>query len=151
MAPRWSRGESDIEAMVSRGDLEGIKGSATDGGRLLDEARTRLRTGENAADDPSGAFTLVYDAARLACTALLAQQGLRPTRSGGHVGVQDAMRAQFGDGFRDFGWMRRRRNEVEYPSTPDVAVTDAELRDAIAATRKMIDHADKLLPNLGMF
>ncbi|WP_346008587.1 hypothetical protein [Janibacter terrae] len=151
MATHWSRGESDIEAMVSRGELEAIRGSATDGGRLLDEARTRLRTGENAADDPSGAFTLVYDAARLACTALLAQQGVRPTRSGGHLSVQDAMRAQFGDGFRDLGWMRRRRNEIEYPSTPGVGVTGAELHDAIAATRQMIEHAEKLLPNLGMF
>lgn len=61
------------------------------------------------------------------------------------------MRAQFGDGFRDFVWMRRRRNEIEYPSTPDVSVTDAELRDAIAATRTMIDHATELLPNLGVF
>lgn len=59
MASRWSRGESDIETMVSRGDLEGISGSATDGGRLLDEARTRLRTGEKASEDPSGALTLV--------------------------------------------------------------------------------------------
>lgn len=118
MVTRWSRGESDIEDMVTRGDLEVIRGSATDGSRLLDESRIRLRTGSNAVDDPSGAFTLVYDAARLACTALLAQQGLRPTRSGGHVVVQDAMRAQFADGFRDYQWMRRRRNEVEYRHPP---------------------------------
>lgn len=67
------------------------------------------------------------------------------------MGVRDAMRAQFGDGFRDFDWIRRRRNEVEYPSTPGVAVTDSELRDAIDATRRMIEHADKLMPSLGFF
>lgn len=148
---RWTRGESDIEALVSNRQLEEIRGSATDGRRLLDEATKRLGTSEGAKDDPNGAFTLAYDAARLVCTALLAQQGLRPTRDGGHIVVERAMKTQFGDGFRDFGWMRRRRNEVEYPTTPDVAVSEDELRDAISATATMIDNADQLLPNLGFF
>ena len=37
--------------------------------------------------DPSNALVLAYDAARQACTALLAQQGLRQTTTGGHVAV----------------------------------------------------------------
>lgn len=61
------------------------------------------------------------------------------------------MRAQFGDGFRDFGWMRRPRNEVKYPAAPDVAIPEAELSDSIASARRMLDHAEKLLPNLGHF
>lgn len=148
---RWTRGESDVESWLSGRQLEEIRGAATDGRRLLDEAKKRLSTAQGVQDDPNGAFTLAYDAARLACTALLAQQGLRPTRDGGHIVTERAMRTQFGDGFRDFGWMRRRRNEVEYPATPDVAVSTDELRDAIAATGKMIDNADQLLDNLGFF
>ena len=65
--------------------------------------------------DPYSAYVLAYDAARFACIALLAQQGLRATTSGGHYAVEQAVRAQFGDGFRPFGILQRRRNELEYP------------------------------------
>lgn len=34
---------------------------------------------------------------------------------------------------------------------PAVAVYEAELSDAIASARKMLDHAEKLLPDLGHF
>jgi phage tail tape-measure protein len=36
---------------------------------------------------------LAYDAARQACVALLAQQGLRPTTAGGHYAVEEIIRA----------------------------------------------------------
>ena len=49
--------------------------------------------------DPEGAYTLLYDASRLALTAALAVQGLRPTTRGGHVVVGDALRAQRGPKF----------------------------------------------------
>ena len=39
-----------------------------------------------------------WAAARQACVALLAQQGLRPTTAGGHYAVEEAIRAQFGAG-----------------------------------------------------
>jgi hypothetical protein len=39
---------------------------------------------------PDSAFVLAYDAARQACTAPLAQQGLRPTTSGGHYAVEES-------------------------------------------------------------
>jgi len=38
------------------------------------------------------------NAARIACIALLAQQGMRATTNGGHYAVE----AQFGEGFRPF-------------------------------------------------
>ena len=68
------------------------------------------------AQDPDLAFVLAYDAARKALSALLTYQGLRPTRKGGHYPVKHAVRAQFGSGFRQFGALRRRRNELEYPA-----------------------------------
>ena len=112
----------------------------------------RLRSAERVLDgDPAGALTLAYDAARLARTGLLAQQGLRPTTQGGHKVVQDAMRAQFGDAFTEFDWLRQRRNEVEYPSWPGDHVDESESLEALTGARRIIANADRLIDELGFF
>src|SRR6516165_10673618 len=116
---RWNRGEADIEGLISRRKLERITGAAADGRTLLDHAAITATTAATlTGTDPYSAYILAYDAARFACNALLAQQGLRPTTDGGHTAVATAVRAQFGPGFRPFATMRRRRNELEYPHTP---------------------------------
>jgi hypothetical protein len=94
---------------------------------------------------------LAYDAARFACIALLAQQGLRATTSGGHYAVQQAVRAQFGDGFRPFGTLRRRRNELEYPHLPSDAATPEEAEQAAGIAQRIITAAGELLPQLSFF
>lgn len=77
---RWPRGEATIERLLAAGDLDAIDRSASDGGPLLAQAQRRLKIAEAALDiDTDGAYTNAYDAARLAATALLTQQGLRPT------------------------------------------------------------------------
>ena len=77
----------------------------------MEKAVVTLETARSAIDrDPHSAFVLAYDASRHALTALLAHQGVRPTTRGGHYAVEQAVRAQFGLGFRQFGALRRRRN-----------------------------------------
>ena len=100
---------------------------------------------------PDSAFVLAYDAARQACTGLLAQQGLRPTTSGGHYAVEESVRAQFGTVLRPFGALRRRRNELEYPTDPADEATATEATDGIQAAAELIEAAAKILPNLGFF
>lgn len=96
---RWPRGEATIERLLAAGDLDAIDRSASDGGPLLAQAQRRLKIAEAALDiDTDGAYTNAYDAARLAATALLTQQGLRPTTRGGHRAVEEALLAQFGQG-----------------------------------------------------
>ena len=81
---RWQRGEADIERLLAQGELQSLTGAAADGAQWLSKARRTLSTAKGVADaDPDSAFTLAYDAARFACTALLAQQGLRATTKGG--------------------------------------------------------------------
>jgi len=94
---------------------------------------------------------LAYDAARQACTALLAQQGLRPTTRGGHYAVEEAVRAQFGPLLREFGTLRRRRNELEYPEYPDDEATNEEAGDALRIAAGIVDAAEKLRAELGIF
>ncbi|MBN9610170.1 MAG: hypothetical protein J0I11_12745 [Actinobacteria bacterium] len=91
---RWPRGEADIEALLHDGRLQQLTGDAANGRRLLDKAVKTLNTARLAVTgDTDSAFVLAYDAARQALTALLVQQGLRPTTDGGHYAVEQAVRA----------------------------------------------------------
>jgi uncharacterized protein (UPF0332 family) len=150
---RWARGQAEVNAALAASQLQIITGSAANGEPLLDQAERTLNSAgillEN--DDPGSAFILAYDAARYCGTAVLAHQGLRPTSAGGHYVVETILRAQFGDGFRKFGSMRRRRNELEYPTVPGDHTTTAEASTAIGDAQAILDAARQLLPALGLY
>ena len=149
---RWSRGEAEIEQLIADKQLQQVIGGQANGAHLLQKAsRTLATAGEIADQDPDSAYVLAYDAARYAGTAILAQQGLRPTTSGGHYAVEVALRAQFGDGFRSFGAMRRRRNELEYPTGPSETTSQDEAQKAIRDTGGLLLAAQQLLPTLTIF
>lgn len=151
---RWPIGEADIERLITARppDLQHVRGGQAHGEHLLDKAVRTLATAVAiSTDDPDSCFVLAYDASRYAATALLAQQGLRPTTSGGHYAVDIALRAQFGSGFRSFGALRRRRNELEYPSGPGETTTEAEALQAIEDATGIVRAARQLLPTLGLF
>lgn len=76
---------------------------------------------------------------------MLAHQGLRATSAGGHYAVEKAVRAQFGDGMRAIGALRRRRNELEYPAYPGESVDPDELAQALEDAMTIIDRAEALL------
>lgn len=149
---RWKRGESEVEALLAAGELQKLTGAAANGERLLEKATVTLTTARSAIEtDPDSAFVLAYDAARQALTALLAHQGLRPTTRGGHYAVEQAARAQFGPGFRQFGALRRRRNELEYPERPGDDATQDEATEAVANAEAILTAAKGLLDQLGLF
>jgi hypothetical protein len=136
---RWSQGAQEIEQLLARRHLERVQGARVDGMPWLEKARRRLDTAEAiAVDDPESAFVLAYDAARFVGEALLAQQGLRPTQSGGHLAVSDAVRAQFGGPLNGLGTLRRRRNELEYPAFPGEHVEIEEVTAAITTTQNLL-------------
>jgi hypothetical protein len=84
-------------------------------------------------------------------TSLLAHQGLRPTTKGGHYAVEQAVRAQFGPGFRQVGALRRRRNELEYPERPGDDATHNEATEAVENAQAILTAAQGLLDQLGLF
>jgi hypothetical protein len=102
--------------------------------------------------DPPSAFSLLYDGARKAMTAVLARQGLRPTRAGGHLAVQEAVEAQLGPNakvvVRPFRTLRRRRHESEYPSLGDPPVTQVEASEGLEDARAIAEAMKRLLPRL---
>jgi len=153
---RWAQGEHEIDGMLERGELEYVTPSHDHAALLMDQAEAHLGSAQPLVEtDPPSAFTLLYDGARKALTALLAVQGLRPTRAGGHVAVQQAAEAQLGPNtkhlVRAFGGLRRRRNESEYPSPEDPPVTVEEARDGLDDARSIVEVAQRLLPHLGPF
>ena len=148
----WARGETEIERLIGSGHLERVSGARADGTPLLNQARKTIATATKLIpDDTYSAYVLSYDAARFACVALLAQQGLRATTNGGHYAVERAVRAQFGDGFRPFGALRRRRNELEYPHMPSDTATTDEAREAAETAERLISAATALLPQIAFF
>lgn len=101
---RWRVGEAEVETLLAERALQPVTGSAADGTHGLARARRTLASAQVLLDaDPTNALVLAYDAARQACTALPAQQGLRPTTTGGHIAVERTVRAQFGAPFAPYG------------------------------------------------
>jgi HEPN domain-containing protein len=149
---RWSTGEATIERLLAAAHVERVQGAQADGASWLDRARRGLEAARVLAESaPDSSVVLAYDAARQACVALLAQQGLRPTTAGGHYVVEEVIRAQFGPTLRAFGGLRRRRNELEYPLYPTEQASAAEAAETIKTAGEIIDAAAKLVPNLGFF
>lgn len=149
---RWSTGEATVERLLAAGHVERVQGAQADGASWLDRARRGLEAARVLAESaPDSSVVLAYDAARQACVALLAQQGLRPTTAGGHYVVEEVIRAQFGPALRAFGGLRRRRNELEYPLYPTEQASAAEAAETLKTADELIDAASKLVPNLGFF
>jgi hypothetical protein len=65
--------------------------------------------------------------------------------------VERAVRAQFCPGFRPFGELRRRRNELEYPRLPADTAREDEATQAIEVARQLITAAKVLLGKLSFF
>jgi hypothetical protein len=149
---RWARGEVVVERLLRDGMVQQVQGAEAQGQPWLDRAaRTLTAAASLTGDEPASACTLAYDAARFACVALLAHQGLRPTTRGGHVAVEEAVRAQFGDTFKPFRDLRIRRHELEYPTHPDEPVDEQEAAESVAAARAITAAASRLLPHLRIF
>src|SRR5579863_3193147 len=149
---RWTTGEAEIERLLGQGSIERVQGAQADGESWLERARRCLDAARIVAEAaPDSSIILAYDAARQACVALLAQQGLRPTTSGGHYAIEEATRAQFGPSLRAFGGLRRRRNELECPLYPTEQASPAEAAETLTTAAEIIDAAAKLVPNLGFF
>jgi len=149
---RWTRGEQIIERLITTGEMDTLNKATSDGLPVLEQARRRLKVASAAlAIDPDGAFTNAYDAARLAATALMTQQGLRPTITGGHRAIEEALVAQFGEGFSRFKVLRRRRHELDYPDAAYSEASAEEAQDAINTAELFVEKAAQILPELGFF
>jgi HEPN domain len=124
---KWNQGRAEIDTMIAGAELQRVPPNREHADQLLAQARKDLASAEVLRDDnPKRAYESLYDAARMALTAVLENEGLRPTSHGGHIAPYTAIIAQLdppmGKVLRPFDRMRRTRNRSEYPSftTPDI-------------------------------
>ncbi len=87
--PRWRKGEDTINALLERRHLQRVAAASETAEALVATSERHVQSAATLTDsDPEAAFSLAYDAARKAATALLTCQGLRPTTTaGGHIAV----------------------------------------------------------------
>lgn len=92
---RWSAGEAVVERLLTEQRVERVQSAQADGESWLERARRALDAARTLAQSaPDSSVVLAYDAARQACVALLAQQGLRSTTAGRHYAIEEVIRAQ---------------------------------------------------------
>jgi hypothetical protein len=153
---RWNKGRATVDRMLAEAELQRVPASREHADRLVDQARRHLASARDVCEtDPEGGYVLGYDAARKALTAVLENQGLRPTSRGGHVAVYEAIRAQLdppmGMVLRPFDRMRRQRHEVEYPPADAPALTEDDVREDLAKAAAIVDLAAGVLERMSPY
>lgn len=142
MSP-WSRGSDKIDQLLEKGDLNRFTGANVGVEALMRRAHQMLATAKSVVDeDPVTAYTVAYDAAKHAASAVLAEQNLRATD---HVTIERALEAQFAGVFSKYGYLRRRRNELDYPVSGEDFADTAEAEKAIKDVNEIIVDAAKII------
>lgn len=148
----WAPGRDAIVAILDRRELEIVVASMDLANALLAQAEEAIDTAREAATAGRwySAYANLWDGVRKALSSLLQAQGLRPTRTGGHIVVEQAAIAQFsgsmGALLRPVPRMRSTRNDTEYPDPdtqiePDVVLADLDkAREIVQACRKVLPH-----------
>ena len=153
---RWDQGRADIDRMLADAELQRVPPSRDQADSLIAQARVHLASAASiCGQDPPGAYALVYDAARKALTAVLENQGLRPTTRGGHLAAYHAVRAQLdpplGKTLRPFDRMRRQRHDAEYPPVSAPPLTAEDVREDIPKATEIVTLSERVLDQMSPF
>jgi hypothetical protein len=153
---RWNQGRDQIERKLADGHLQRVPANREHADRLLAQSHRHLATASHAAaDDPEGAYALLYDAARKALWAILENEGLRPTTAGSHLAAYHAVRAQLdppmGAELRPFDRKRRHRKDAEYPPADAPELTTEDVEDDIPKVEAILRIAERVLDQMSPF
>lgn len=148
----WEKGKEVIEDLLTQEHLEQVLANPDEAQYLLGRARAHLGTAAREVKaDPEIAYDALFAAARKALAAVLRQQGLRPTRAGGHEAVIQATEAQLvpplGAILRPYRRMRRQRGKGDYMASEGAINPDDVLADLPAAT-SIVEAAEKVVPEM---
>jgi hypothetical protein len=153
---RWNQGRATVDKLIADGELQRVPPSREHADQLLAQARKDLASAELLrGSNPKRAYESLYDAARIALTAVLENQGLRPTSRGGHIAPYAAVSAQLdppmGTVLRPFDRMRRTRNRSEYPSFTTPEVTADNVTADMSAAKAIVETCEGVLDEMSPF
>ena len=139
----------EIAGLLAGGVIQRVKADMRAARRNVLAANAHLRAADTvAADDPTGAFVLAYDAMRKAIVAHMGANGLRVTgrpdaheRTGQYASA--ALNAQgIDEHLAAFDDLRRLRNKTEYEA---VIVLEATATEAVAHARAVVEAVEREL------
>lgn len=150
MIARWEVGRAEIDQLIAQGRLTPVQASRELAEEYLDRATKHLTAAQAIHDiDAAGAFNLTYDAARLAMAAILINQGLRPRGEGAHAVLLEVALVQLEpprqEELREFDWMRKLRNDTQYPDVDRAAAGIDDFNEALPAAQRIVDRATKIV------
>jgi hypothetical protein len=153
---RWNQGRATVDKLIADGELQRVPPSREHADQLLAQARKDLASAGLLRDsNPKRAYESLYDAARMALTAVLENEGLRPTSRGGHIAPYAAVSAQLdppmGTVLRPFDRMRRTRNRSEYPSFTTPEVTADNVTADTPAAKAIVEVCQGVLDQMSPF
>jgi hypothetical protein len=153
---RWNQGRATIDKLIADGELQRVPPSREHADQLLAQASKDLASAPLLCDsNPKRAYESLYDAARMALTAVLENQGLRPTSRGGHIAPYAAVSAQLdppmGAVLRPFDRMRRTRNRSEYPSFTMPEITADNITADLSAATAIVEVCGSVLDQMSPF
>ncbi|MBK5248654.1 MAG: HEPN domain-containing protein [Actinomycetales bacterium] len=137
----WPVGREELNALLRAGRLRRVQADRSEAARELRMAEEHLDSAqEQLTTRPRVAFLAAYDAARLALSALLVNQGLRvESGEGGHQLLGDVAVAQLGRStYGRFDAMRRMRNASAYPNPDREVADDADAVSGLAAAQAIV-------------
>lgn len=130
------------QALVVEGRLERAPADRAAAGRMLHACARHVESADvRAAADPSGSYSLLYDAARKAVVAHMLCHGLRvPNRPGSHAAVVEYATVELAgvvpaEHLAHLDRMRRLRHDTEYDARP---LTEQEVRVDLAHAREIV-------------
>jgi transcriptional regulator with XRE-family HTH domain/DNA-binding transcriptional ArsR family regulator len=145
-------GQDVIRQLMRTGQLEMASGPAASSDPFLQLAGKHIAAAEHLTEvSPDSAFVLLSQAGRLIGSALLAQQGLRPSAPAPDHVIGTAVVAQFGHQFSQIELLRQRSRELDTPSSRDSHVIPAEAKTYLGTVRSLLAAAAEIMPKLGLF
>lgn len=153
---RWNQGRVEIDKLIADGELQRVPPNREHADQLFAQARKDLASAEVLREaNPKRAYESLYDAARMALTAVLENEGLRPTSRGGHIAPYAAVSAQLdppmGQVLRPFDRMRRTRNRSEYPSFTTPEVTSDNVRADLQVAASIVKVCESVVDEMSPF
>jgi hypothetical protein len=141
---------SELDRLIAVGQLQVVEPNEVHAKILIRQATLHLTASESLLSiDGVGAYSLLYEAARKALTALLVDHGFRPTRTGGHRVIAIACADLASDELRPllitFERMREVRNQLAYPSPDSLARDPQDVAEDLSKAYRIVSECAALI------